>query len=69
MALVVGLVRYRKRRISLPGADETKTIDRSGVQGVIEEIQLQPRGDTDRRTHRHRGLPAVGDDATIPRDA
>ena len=30
VALVVGLVRYRKRRISLPGADETKTIDRSG---------------------------------------
>ena len=78
-ALVFGLVRYRRRRISLgsPTAvdrDTTKPIDRSGgytaSSGITFSQSAPPaappetpeRIDTD-------GLPAVGDDATIPRDA
>lgn len=74
-ALVVGLVRYRQRRISLtPPPDDTKPIDRSGgytaSSGITfsqsapapEKVRPPERIDTD-------GLPAVGDDATIPRDA
>jgi fused signal recognition particle receptor len=67
-ALVYGLVRYRRRRIRLtpsgkgpqPGA-----IDRSGgytASSGITFSQSAPTIDTS-------GLPAVGDDATVPRDA
>jgi fused signal recognition particle receptor len=72
VALVVGLVRYRRRRISLSAPEDTKTIDRSGgytaSSGITftqstETVEPPPaRLDTS-------GLPAVGDDATIPRDA
>ncbi|CAN5422715.1 signal recognition particle-docking protein FtsY [soil metagenome] len=80
-ALVVGLVRYRRRRISLtPPPDTTKPVDRSGgysaKSGISfsqsaptvpkptapEPVRPAERIDTD-------GLPAVGDDATVPRDA
>ena len=79
-ALVFGLVRYRRRRISLgsPTAvdrDTTKPIDRSGgytassgitfsqsAPPVAAPTETPERIDTE-------GLPAVGDDATIPRDA
>ncbi|ANW64246.1 signal recognition particle-docking protein FtsY [Mycobacterium sp. djl-10] len=75
-ALVVGLVRYRRRRISLSAPPEsTDQIDRSGgytatsgitfsqsAPPVPEQVRPAERIDTD-------GLPAVGDDATVPRDA
>jgi fused signal recognition particle receptor len=89
-ALVLGLVRYRRRQISL-SRDEAKPIDRSGGytassgitftqstetrEPVIPPVRPDPpaapaapaappaeRLDTS-------GLPAVGDDATVPRDA
>ena len=70
VALVVGLVRYRRRRISLSPADTATPVDRSGgytaSSGITftESAPAEPveRIDTS-------GLPAVGDDATIPRDA
>ncbi|MBY0286422.1 MAG: signal recognition particle-docking protein FtsY [Mycobacteriaceae bacterium] len=69
-ALVVGLVRYRRRRVSLSSKDTATPLDRSGgytASSTITFSQSAPaepveRIDTD-------GLPAVGDDATIPRDA
>ena len=66
-ALVLGLVRYRRRRISLSGRPETPAVDRSGgytaSSGItFSRTQVEDRIDTS-------GLPAVGDDATIPRDA
>ena len=70
VALVVGLVRYRRRRINLSSADTATPIDRSGgytaSSGITftESAPAEPveRIDTS-------GLPAVGDDATVPRDA
>ncbi|MBV8346553.1 MAG: signal recognition particle-docking protein FtsY [Mycolicibacterium sp.] len=71
-ALVVGLVLYRRRRISLSPPDTAIPIDRSGGYTASSGITFTessapvappgPRLDTT-------GLPAVGDDATIPRDA
>lgn len=68
-ALVFGLVRYRKRQIKLAPKVTPDAIDRSGGYTASSGITfsqtptLQPeRIDTT-------GLPAVGDDATIPRDA
>ncbi len=73
-ALIVGLVRYRKRRISLSSRDTATPIDKSGgytasstisftqSTGTVEPPRAPPRLDTE-------GLPAVGDDATIPRDS
>ncbi len=74
-ALIVGLVRYRRRQISLSSPDTAKPIDRSGgytatsgisfTQSTAAPPTVAPpvdRLDTD-------GLPAVGDDATVPRDA
>lgn len=70
VALVVGLVRYRRRRISLSSADTATPVDRSGgytaSSGITfsKSATVEPveRIDTS-------GLPAVGDDATVPRDA
>ncbi|WP_186296454.1 signal recognition particle receptor subunit alpha, partial [Mycobacterium tilburgii] len=63
-ALVLGLVRYRHRRISLTRPDPA-TLDRGGrytTSSGITFSQGAPTLDTS-------GLPTVGDDATIPRDA
>lgn len=63
-ALVLGLVRYRRRRISL-ARPEPGVLDRSGgytASSVITFSQSAPTIDAG-------GLPAVGDDATVPRDA
>jgi fused signal recognition particle receptor len=65
VALVLGLVRYRRRRISLSARPEPGAIDRSGgytASSGITFSQSAPTIDTS-------GLPAVGDDATVPRDA
>lgn len=71
-ALVVGLVRYRRRQISLSPPDTTTQLDKSGgytassgftfTQSSATTAPPGERLDTS-------GLPAVGDDATIPRDA
>lgn len=68
-ALIFGLVSYRRRRISLSARQQT--LDRSGgytaSSGITfsqtpTAVQTPERIDTT-------GLPGVGDDATIPRDA
>lgn len=58
-ALVVGLVRYRKRQISLSRPDEATPIDKSGGYTASSTISF-----TQSST-----LPTVGDDAEVPRDA
>ena len=65
--LVAGLVRYRRRRISLSAPEQTPTLDRSGNYTASSGITFS-RTETDDRIDTT-GLPAVGDDATIPRDA
>jgi fused signal recognition particle receptor len=69
-ALVVGLVRYRRRRINLSSADTATPVDRSGGYTASSNItfsQSAPAEPVERIDTS--GLPAVGDDATIPRDA
>ncbi|HYZ69481.1 MAG TPA: signal recognition particle-docking protein FtsY [Mycobacterium sp.] len=70
VALVVGLVRYRRRRISLSSADTATPIDRSGGYTASSGITFSrsaPAEPVERIDTS--GLPAVGDDATVPRDA
>ena len=70
VALIVGLVRYRRRRISLSSADTATPVDRSGgytASSGITFTQAAPAEPVERIDTS--GLPAVGDDATIPRDA
>jgi len=67
-ALVAGLVRYRQRRIRLSRRPEPGVIDRGGRYAASSGISFsQTAGPTDRIDTT--GLPAVGDDATVPRDA
>jgi fused signal recognition particle receptor len=67
-ALVVGLVRYRRRRISLSSVDTATPVDRSGgytaASGITFTESARPDDTVDTT-----GLPGVGDDAAIPRDA
>jgi len=65
--LVLGLVRYRRRQISLSAGERTPTLDRSGGYAASSGITFS-RTDTDNRIDTT-GLPGVGDDAAIPRDA
>jgi len=67
-ALVIGLVRYRRRRISLSGRPEPGAIDRSGGYTASSGITFSRTQTVEDRLDTS-GLPAVGDDATIPRDA
>lgn len=70
VALVLGLLRYRRRRISFSTRAEPGAIDRSGGYTASSGITFSQtptvappeRLDTT-------GLPGVGDDAAIPRDA
>jgi fused signal recognition particle receptor len=71
-ALVVGLVRYRRRQISLAPKPQPDTIDRSGgytASSGITFSQTAPPVERPQAPLDTSGLPAVGDDATIPRDA
>lgn len=79
-ALVVGLVRYRRRRISLSEPDTATPIDRSGGYTATSSITFTqsaptkapvtpPKAPEGPQRLDTSGLPAVGDDATIPRDA
>ncbi|MEH3132979.1 MAG: signal recognition particle-docking protein FtsY [Mycolicibacterium neoaurum] len=70
VALVVGLVRYRKRRISLSAPETTTEIDKSGGYKASTGITFSsstaaPPAERIDTT----GLPGVGDDAAVPRDA
>jgi fused signal recognition particle receptor len=65
--LVLGLVRYRRRQISLSAREQTSTLDRSGGYTASSGITFSRTEPVDRIDTA--GLPAVGDDATIPRDA
>ena len=67
VALVVGLVAYRRRRISLSSTDTATPIDRSGGYTASSGITFTQAAPVERIDTS--GLPAVGDDATIPRDA
>ncbi|MEU0494273.1 signal recognition particle-docking protein FtsY [Mycobacterium sp. NPDC006124] len=79
VALVVGLVRYRRRRISLSSTDATeleKPVDKSGGYTASSTISFTEAKSTaappptkPKNLLDVEGLPAVGDDATIPRDA
>ena len=71
-ALVVGLVRYRRRRISLSKPDDATPIDRSGGYSASSTITFtQSSATTAPPVERvdTTGLPSVGDDAAVPRDA
>jgi fused signal recognition particle receptor len=65
--LVLGLLRYRRRQISLSAGEQTQTLDRSGGYTASSGITFSRTETPDRIDTT--GLPAVGDDATIPRDA
>ena len=66
-ALVFGLVRYRRRRISFSAGTEPGVIDRSGGYTASSGITFSQTITEDRIDTT--GLPGVGDDAAIPRDA
>jgi len=72
-ALVVGLVRYRHGRIRLSAPDQATPIDRSGGYAASAGITFSASAPAEAPAGPDRidssGLPAVGDDATIPRDA
>ncbi|HEY4794515.1 MAG TPA: signal recognition particle-docking protein FtsY [Mycobacterium sp.] len=65
--LVLGLLRYRRRQISLSAGEQTPTLDRSGGYTASSGITFSRTETPDHIDTT--GLPAVGDDATIPRDA
>ncbi|CAN5154583.1 signal recognition particle-docking protein FtsY [soil metagenome] len=86
IALVVGLVRYRRRQISIRSAPDSVTpVDRSGGYTASSGITFSASAPTvapPKETPKEspvppapperidtNGLPTVGDDATIPRDA
>jgi len=66
-ALVLGLARYRRRQIRLSAREQTATLDRSGGYTASSGITFS-RTEAPERIDTT-GLPAVGDDATIPCDA
>jgi fused signal recognition particle receptor len=65
--VVLGLLRYRRRQISLSAREQTPTLDRSGGYTASSGITFSRTETPDRIDTT--GLPTVGDDATIPRDA
>ncbi len=70
-ALALGLVRYRRRRIRLSARPQPDAIDRSGGYTASSGITFSQTATTVEPAERFdtSGLPAVGDDATVPRDA
>ncbi len=68
-ALVVGLVRYRRRQISLSKQDTATPIDRSGGYTAASGITFAEAPQATEPTSRGTGAPGVGDDAAVPRDA
>lgn len=77
-ALIIGLVRYRRRQISLRRSSESPTpIDRSGGYSASSGISFTqssvttapPKAPATPPTIDTTGLPGVGDDAALPRDS
>lgn len=71
VALIVGLTRYRRRRVSLSKPDTEAIADKSGGYKASSGISFS-KAETDTPAARPldtTGLPAVGDDASVPRDA
>jgi fused signal recognition particle receptor len=68
-ALVVGLVLYRRRRITLSPSEGATPIDRSGGYTAASGITFTEASAPPVERIDTTGLPAVGDDATIPRDS
>ncbi|WP_421845797.1 signal recognition particle-docking protein FtsY [Mycobacterium sp.] len=67
-ALTLGAVVYRRRRINLSARPESKVIDRSGGYAASSAITFSQSAPAPDRIDSG-GLPAVGDDASVPRDA
>ena len=65
--LVLGLLRYRRRQISLSAPEQTPTLDRSGGYTAQSGITFSRTETPDHIDTT--GLPGVGDDAALPRDA
>jgi fused signal recognition particle receptor len=68
-ALVVGLVLYRRRRITLSRSDSAIPIDRSGGYTASSGITFAESSPPPVAGIDTTGLPGVGDDAAVPRDA
>ena len=68
-ALVVGLVLYRRRRITLSRPDTATPIDRSGGYAASSGITFTETSAPPVAQIDTTGLPGVGDDAAIPRDS
>jgi fused signal recognition particle receptor len=68
-ALVVGLVRYRRRRITLSRSDTATPIDRSGGYAASSGITFAETSAPPVERIDTSGLPGVGDDAAIPHDS
>jgi fused signal recognition particle receptor len=68
-ALVLGLRRYRRRQISLSTRPDPSALDRSGGYTASSGITFSQSTAPAEERIDTTGLPAVGDDATIPRDA
>ena len=67
-ALVLGLMRYRRRQIRLSARAEPGVLDRTRGYTASSGITFSQTAPPAERIDTT-GLPAVGDDATIPRDA
>ncbi len=70
-ALVIGLVRYRRSRISLQRGSGVAPVDRSGGYAASSGITFtrSDEGAGSGTQADTSGLPGVGDDAAIPRDS
>ena len=75
VVVIVGLTRYRRRRVSLSQPDPDAAIDKSGGYKASSGITFTKAEVDAPRTVTPEpipldtgGLPAVGDDATVPRD-
>jgi fused signal recognition particle receptor len=65
--LALGLLRYRRRRISLSGSGQTPTLDRSGGYTASSGITFTRTDTAERVDTTH--VPSVADDATISGEA
>jgi fused signal recognition particle receptor len=69
VALVVGVMLYRRRRITLSRSDTATPVDRSGGYAASSGITFAESSAPPVEVIDATGLPGVGDDAAIPRDS
>ncbi len=69
VALVVGVMLYRRRRITLSRSDTATPVDRSGGYAASSGITFTESSAPPVEVIDATGLPGVGDDAAIPRDS